>query len=190
MYGQFVRRRSKERDDTLTHTIGGRKQCTRCHNIKSLDAFSRLRENKDGRREACKECCKEYNARYFAQLSPEKRTQRLTKDKKWKQANKERLRKSWFKGNLKKYGLTLIDYEQMLLSQSALCAICHKEETCQINGRTLPLAIDHNHSTGAVRGLLCSKCNKALGGFNDSVELLLAAIDYLHKYDHGGSNGI
>ena len=51
--------------------------------------------------------------------------------------------------------------------------------TCDICGRTQKLEVDHNHQTGAVRGVLCSRCNGALGQFCDNEELLLKAIAYL-----------
>jgi hypothetical protein len=60
----------------------------------------------------------------------------------------------------------------MLEKQSGLCAICRQLPNGQWN-------IDHNHATGAVRGILCSMCNRGLGQFRDDARLLRAAIDYL-----------
>lgn len=77
-----------------------------------------------------------------------------------------------------KYGLTVEDYNQMFDSQGGKCAICGKHQS--EDEKTF--CVDHNHDTGAVRGLLCSKCNKALGGFGDSIEMLNRATKYLKDY--------
>jgi len=77
----------------------------------------------------------------------------------------------------KKYGITLDEYNVMLKAQDNKCAICNNED--EVKGRKL--AIDHCHTTGSVRGLLCGKCNRALGLFYDNRELLHNAIQYLQN---------
>lgn len=67
----------------------------------------------------------------------------------------------------------------MVVAQDGRCAICREEETATARGRVRSLAVDHDHETGAVRGLLCSRCNTALGLFRDNPALLLEAIAYL-----------
>jgi hypothetical protein len=74
----------------------------------------------------------------------------------------------------KRYGISLEDVAKMKTDQCNKCAICQKDI-----GR---LVVDHNHDTGEVRGLLCNKCNIALGLFKDSRFILLAAVDYLDKH--------
>lgn len=81
---------------------------------------------------------------------------------------------------LKKYGLTIVQFEEMLEKQNYKCAICGFEYDG--NKAMFPF-IDHCHSTGKNRGLLCSKCNFAIGQFNDDVSLLRSAIKYLEKYN-------
>ena len=76
---------------------------------------------------------------------------------------------------LKRYGLTLEDYNRMFEAQSGRCAIC----SVSVEGARL--CVDHDHGTGKVRGLLCSLCNRALGQFRDSTELLRKAIAYLKE---------
>jgi hypothetical protein len=71
-----------------------------------------------------------------------------------------------------KYGITKEDFDKMILSQNNNCAICNKELILEIH-------IDHDHSTNKVRGILCGKCNKGLGQFDDNVEFLTNAIKYL-----------
>lgn len=79
---------------------------------------------------------------------------------------------------LKKFGITLEEYERLLDGQEGRCAICGSEDW---RGYGTP-CIDHDHATGAVRGLLCSMCNAALGQFEDDVSRLEAAAEYLRKY--------
>lgn len=83
-------------------------------------------------------------------------------------------------GRLRKYGLTYEQFEQMLKDHFYQCAICGFEYDG--NKAMFPF-IDHNHKTGKVRGLLCSKCNFAIGQLNDDTRLLKRAIKYLEKND-------
>ncbi len=71
------------------------------------------------------------------------------------------------------YGITLAEYNQMVEDQKSECLICHKKFE--------KLVVDHDHSTGKVRGLLCLRCNLALGQFSDDVSLLRGAIEYLNR---------
>ena len=75
----------------------------------------------------------------------------------------------------KRYGIDINIYEKMLESQNGCCAICG---TAQAELKKT-LAVDHCHVTGRVRGLLCDPCNKGLGYFRDSLEIMSRAIDYL-----------
>lgn len=73
------------------------------------------------------------------------------------------------------YGITVAEYDAMHESQGGLCKICQRPE----NGKRL--SVDHCHTTGRVRGLLCAPCNQAIGMLQDSPVILQAAIDYLDK---------
>jgi len=75
------------------------------------------------------------------------------------------------------YGITLAQYEEFLSKQKGVCAICKNK--CSTNRR---LAVDHDHRTGKVRGLLCARCNKGLGEFQDNPQLIKKAINYLKKH--------
>lgn len=76
-----------------------------------------------------------------------------------------------------KYGITLEQYNEMFKSQKGRCVICgtHQKDLKQ------RLFVDHDHDTGEIRGLLCSRCNTGLGMFKDDIDILLNAIDYLRK---------
>jgi len=80
--------------------------------------------------------------------------------------------------NLKyKYGITADEFNEMVLAQGGKCAICITREP----GRYKTWAIDHCHTTGAVRGLLCDQCNILLGNAKDNPSTLRAAADYLER---------
>jgi hypothetical protein len=69
---------------------------------------------------------------------------------------------------LNKYGITLEEYNLMLEEQEHKCAICGDHESNTRWGKTVKLAVDHDHETGKVRGLLCQRCNTTLGRYKDS----------------------
>jgi hypothetical protein len=86
-----------------------------------------------------------------------------------------------------KLGVTRDDYAAMSAEQNDLCAICQRPESCPVDRRypdlgARRLAVDHCHTTGRVRALLCSACNLALGKMEDDKARLAAAIAYLDKY--------
>lgn len=76
------------------------------------------------------------------------------------------------------YGMTLAEYREKLEGQGGLCKLCKKPAEENTHGR---LYVDHCHVTGAYRGLLCNKCNRGLGQFNDDLEVLLRAVEYLKE---------
>ncbi len=67
----------------------------------------------------------------------------------------------------------------MLAAQGGVCAICHQPERVEWRGKIRALNVDHDHSTGRVRGLLCNVCNHVLGAFGDDPERFRTAISYL-----------
>lgn len=130
------------------------RRCNACGELKPLSAFYRKVRGVGGRDGRCKEC------------------KRVLRDM---PATRDRhLRNT--------YGITLAEYEAMLHAQGGVCAICREPEG-QVGGRhgtaALSLAVDHDHTTGHVRGLLCSSCNQGLGMFKHEANLLGAALRYL-----------
>jgi len=139
------------------------KECTNCGITQFLDFFSRRELKNDGTyryRSQCKKCTATNNLnRYYAKGGKET------------QAHRSR------KHNLKKYGLSIEQYDKMVEDQQGKCKICKASE----NIRDFKLFVDHCHSTGNVRGLLCHNCNAGLGHFRDSQDILQAAIRYLNE---------
>lgn len=94
--------------------------------------------------------------------------------------NVERRREYNSHHNLKRYGITLEQYQKLLDKQQSRCAICLTDDP---KGRGDKLHVDHCHTTGSIRGLLCGKCNTGLGLFNDNINILRNAIKYLEGSD-------
>lgn len=80
---------------------------------------------------------------------------------------------------LKQYGMTPEDYENLVAAQGDRCAICRGSHRGANGSENYSWCVDHSHSTGKVRGLLCSDCNMGLGRFGDNPETLSAAAAYL-----------
>lgn len=92
--------------------------------------------------------------------------------------NRPEVQREW---NLRKsYGIGLAEYEAMLVFQGGRCGVCRATSADSVNRH---LHVDHDHETGAIRGLLCSHCNRALGNVRDDPQRLRALADYL---DLGG----
>lgn len=139
------------------------KACSKCGKLKPESEFYNRILSKDGLNPACKTCVK----RDANQRSKRKRSYDV--------ALLADFRKN---SNLQKhYGISLGDYENQLTDQSGGCAICGRgPEAFQ-----RAFAVDHDHATGKVRGILCPDCNRGLGGFHDDVDLMAKAIEYLKR---------
>lgn len=102
---------------------------------------------------------------------------RILTEQKHKYATNEEYKETQLDRNRKlnysKYGIVLEDYDLMLAGQGGVCKICGATP----NGKRLH--VDHCHSTGKVRGLLCNKCNFGIGLFNDDIQMIKKAVAYL-----------
>lgn len=123
---------------------------------------------------------KDYYQRNKDKIAAQQKAYRKTTDK-WRGSNREAVLDRYYA----KYGLDYAKYLAMSEAQEHKCAICNQEEinTDPRTNRVRRLAVDHCHATGKIRGLLCFACNRALGGFKDSQDLLASAINYL-KGEH------
>lgn len=83
----------------------------------------------------------------------------------------------------RRYDISVGDVDRLIEAQGNTCAICgtHANDIEHKSFVSNPLVIDHDHSTGKVRGLLCPTCNNGLGHFKDNPELLFAAAEYLSR---------
>jgi hypothetical protein len=176
--------------------------CVECHILKPAEEFHWRIKGQFMRQQKCKDCSAQYGALYKQEQKTllgeegmaayhkeryEKTKERqLTYHKDYYQKNQERLQqqsRTYYANNketmsqqvkkrrlLTKFGLTLEDFAAMLAAQNNVCAICG-----QNRGR---LVVDHCHTTGRVRGLLCTPCNSFLGRIHDSIE----ALDTIKRY--------
>lgn len=104
---------------------------------------------------------------------------------KWYRENKEHKR---ILDRLRKYDLTFHEYDTLLKRQDGSCALCNRPpKTKKTHNSIDGFVIDHCHITGAVRGLLCSTCNLAIGLLEDSPDLVLKAYEYLQKSMKGAA---
>lgn len=132
------------------------KACTKCNEIKALKEFGHNKNGKDGRHTWCRMCQAKHK-------------------KNWTKENPEESRRRARKSNLKQvYGITVEDYDRMLLSQNGRCKICGKMPKRK-------LFVDHNHKTLVIRGLLCHSCNIMLGNAEDKPIILRLAALYLEE---------
>ena len=138
------------------------KTCTKCGLSHPLCAYSCYKYKGEGRTRAiCKSCRSQLQkARY--KENPDVHREYLYKQK---------------------YGLTLKQYDQMVDAQNGVCLICGTDSPM---GHHKRFVVDHNHTTGEVRGLLCCKCNSGLGCFSDNPQSLLKAAQYLLDRGHYG----
>lgn len=153
------------------------KKCSVCKIEKSFDNFYTDKSSKkDGFHHRCKPCCKE-NQKKVRNTSRHKEYVKLYREK-----NKEKIRQQYRNSGLKRnYGITIDEYKILLLKQNNRCAICKQLESTMSRRTNRPflMSVDHDHKTGRIRGLLCGRCNLALGGFKDDPVLLQEAINYL-----------
>jgi len=178
------------------------RRCSRCG---GEGPFKKDRKRADGLSSWCKAC----NARQSNTMTPEQRAKARVRSAAWAEAHREESRaraRKWIADNpvrnratgaayrarnpdawiRRKYGMTQADLDALLAKQGGCCAICRnalKREGRGIN-------VDHDHVTGAVRGLLCPACNKGLGLFRDSIESLSNAQAYLRAASDAGPVGL
>lgn len=140
------------------------KKCRTCGEYKPRSDFSRHANAKGGVQSDCKACAVVLQ-RERSQRQPAK-TAQIRRNSKLKFA----------------YGITIKDYNAMLIVQGGKCAICGTTEPGGRIGLCGPVFhVDHCHTNGTIRGLLCNSCNLGLGNFKDSVINLAKAIAYLGR---------
>ena len=169
------------------------KTCSKCKIEKNLTEFYEYPSYKDGFHSWCKDCCRENSRNYAREYCPSQevkkrhdvflKTYHQTPEYKVKRKiyyqtpeGKNSSRNALLKCS---YGITQLEYDQLFEKQNGLCAIWGKPETCSHKGILDHLSVDHVHTTGKIRGLLCHNCNIALGNFKEDFSILENAIVYL-----------
>jgi len=136
------------------------KPCSKCGIVKELDQFNKRAASKDGHASKCKVCTKAKALKIRDERPDSTRGYNLKQ----------------------RFNISIDDYNIMFLDQKGRCKICNNAETNLDNkGKVKWLAVDHNHDTGDIRGLLCSNCNTGIGKLGDSIKVLKNAIKYLKE---------
>lgn len=138
------------------------KRCRVCGENRPMSDFWADKRARDGKQNSCRVCNKAASDAW-KKANPEKHLA-------YRRRRSERAKAEWRNWA---YGITHEEYDALLKMQGGVCALCGRPP------KTRSLAVDHDHSTGVVRGLLCLPCNTALGKLGDSIETLERAIDYL-----------
>lgn len=161
---EFLRGNSRANKDICTQCLAshpGQKECSRCGQVKPVSEFSPRKGRRSGYVSRCKQCISETQAYrpYIPGKYPYKPELERNKTLKLK------------------YGITSEEFDAMLEAQGGVCKVCKGPP----HGRRNVYHVDHDHVTGKVRGLLCHKCNVALGMVQDSPDHLKALIAYLEE---------
>lgn len=148
------------------------KTCSACKEVKAVENFYKNKKFSDGFLSMCKKCWSEYNS------TPERKAKRNSRSMEiGRNRGRAEYTRSW---TLKRqYGITIAQYNQMLLNQNGKCEICSADHASCQNG----LYVDHDHQTKVVRSLLCRDCNSGLGFFSEDKGRLLKAAEYLAKHE-------
>lgn len=139
------------------------KACNKCGGTKLLEDFPPRKANKDGRHSSCRSCEVKRKSKY-----------------KW-------TRDQWWEYDIKRqYGINKVEYDAILESQNHSCAVCgiHVEDYKGTYGKgkkVEKLSVDHCHKTNKVRGLLCFRCNLAIGYAQDDPTILENAASYIRE---------
>lgn len=144
--------RIKFRNDT-------HQDCSTCGKIKPYEEFYRDKHSINGVSYSCKTCMREYDAKY---RTTEKYRIKVRRQK-------------WRDQGIK---ITYDEYKIMLAAQDGKCAICERT----VNQFGKGMCVDHDHATGAVRGILCTDCNMGIGNLKDDVRLVRKALKYLEVH--------
>lgn len=144
------------------------KLCPKCDTLKDLEDFHKCRARSDGRTAWCKSCGTAYN-----RAQRDKDPQAYAEYQRWYFLER-------------KYGITREGYEALYAAQEGKCAICKisgedakRPGKPRLPGKGSGLCVDHDHVTGKIRGLLCNRCNLAVGFFDKNPDLFDLAIEYL-----------
>lgn len=154
--------RRRKMTDAEKHPSPGFQRCGACYEVLPQDCFTV--DNRKSRRIAsnCRECARLYVKDRYETLD---------------EGAKQSWRERYLRNN---YGITSEEYDAMFASQGGGCAICGAPpDGTKYHKR---LSVDHDHETGAIRGLLCTPCNQALGSMRDNPAVLRAAAAYLETY--------
>jgi Recombination endonuclease VII len=171
-----------------------------CILIKSINKYKckfcinvTRRKHRENNRELLNQKSREYRKNNIERIRARDRQWKAKDYKERKYIYVERA-KRFYKNNpektknrrlITKYGITIEQYNEMLIKQNNLCFICRKPESAfhKNSNKVKDLCVDHCHKTGKARALLCANCNCLIGYSNESIEILQEAINYLKGFE-------
>jgi len=155
------------------------KTCSKCKEEKEDQFFCKDKRRKDGLHPQCKLCVSTYSKNHKKKPEVWKKVKEQSGE--WKRSNPDKVRAQAVK---KLFGLSWEDYLQKYAEQDGSCAICKTHLILYGDrAKTDKIAnVDHNHTTKQIRGLLCRKCNTAIGLLQDNITVIKNASEYLERY--------
>lgn len=186
---QYDRQMYERKKELALSRTDDKIECPTCGTV-------RMQFTKNGVKTSCRPCHAKWveeNLEYLlAYHRADKARKRAENPEEWKQRlldwerdNPEKVAMMQLKSRLKKYGIDVETYKNMLDFQGGVCALCKNPEV-EIISKKYPyprsLCVDHDHNTGKVRALLCQKCNQGIGAFKDDPMLLCVAAEYLQYH--------
>ena len=161
------------------------KNCSKCRTEKALSDFVKQSTRKGGLHPWCASCRSEYrkeNRKVESErvnaYNKRKRRENPEKVRAYARSRYAANKKTYWGSHIKqKFGISVAQYEAMYRAQNGVCGIC---EGLNINGQRL--GIDHDHATGKIRDLLCSRCNTAIGLARENPSILIKAAAYIEKH--------
>lgn len=166
----YEKRKMKIPSDNLVYLFseGSMKKCLSCSKEKAFSEFHKSRIQKDGFSVYCKSCKK-----IDGEIYRKKNNDVIKKRRREKKEKNPNIDRDWW--YRKTYGIDIDTYNRMFIEQGGLCKCCgrHQSEFKK------SLCVDHHHSTGIVRGLLCIQCNSAIGYVREDASVLRRMIDYI-----------
>lgn len=140
--------------------------------------MSRVRLSPEERRKKYNAYAVLWRSRNKDRVNEQRRELRKKYPERFRKQDRKKYAKNPISGKLRVHGITKAQYDGLFEKQGGCCAICGIHESL---AGIKKLAIDHCHTEGHVRGLLCARCNTGLGQFRDSKDLLAKAIEYLRR---------
>ncbi len=159
--------------------------CTKCKEVKPFSEFNKRSKSASGYREKCKICTRAQNQAWKMLNKPKMKEDNA----KWYKANADKLKRKhslyWLtfsekakhKKLLQNHKISFEHYNTLLIKQNMSCAICERHQSMYKR----QLAVDHDHETGEIRGLLCHCCNTGIGSLRDDYLLVDKASQYLKR---------
>jgi hypothetical protein len=158
--------------DQTRPVIDGKVECKKCNTWKLLEEYPKNKNSALGIFSYCSECSNKLGREHH-------KKNRAKGTEGWEKHRKD-YRNRYYKNT---YGITLAQFEEIFEAQDYKCAICFCP--LDIDGESSKAHLDHNHTTGKIRQILCVRCNKGIGYLQEDTDIMQSAIDYINLHKEG-----